>query len=83
VVAGAIEKAAAARALAEKSVMHGHPASVAVFLTDGHTRFTYPDGKVEDIKTQAGQVMHFDAFEHDPENLGSKPFEVIAVELKG
>jgi hypothetical protein len=44
----------------EKSVMHGHPASIAVFLNEGHTRFTYPGGKVEDIKTQAGQVLHFD-----------------------
>ena len=51
----------------EKSVMHIHPASVAVFLTEGHTRFTYPGGKVEDIKTQAGQVLHFNAFEHSPE----------------
>jgi quercetin dioxygenase-like cupin family protein len=29
----------------EKSVMHGHPASVVVFLNDSQGRFTYPDGK--------------------------------------
>src|SRR5450631_3067345 len=34
----------------EKSVMHGHPAMVGVFLTDGKVRFAYPNGKVEDIK---------------------------------
>ena len=67
----------------EKSKMHGHPASVAVFLTDAQGRFTYPDGKVEDITAKAGQVVYFDAFVHEPENLGDKPFEVIAVELKG
>jgi len=67
----------------EKSVMHGHPALVGVFLTDCKTRFTYPDGKKEDITAKAGQVMHLDAFEHDAENLSQKPFEVIAVELKG
>ena len=33
----------------EKSVMHGHPASVAVFLSDARFRFTFPDGKVEDF----------------------------------
>jgi hypothetical protein len=65
-----------------KSVMHGHPALIGVFLTDGNIRFTYPDGRKEDIKATAGQVLHFDAFEHDPENLSDKPFEVIAVELK-
>jgi len=66
----------------EKSKMHGHPALVGVFLTDAHFRFTYPDGKSEDITGKAGQVVYFDAFEHDPENLSDRPFEVIAVELK-
>jgi hypothetical protein len=67
----------------EKSVMHGHPATVAVFLGDASFRFTFPDGKVEDGTVTAGQVMYFDALGHLPENTGDKPFEVIAVELKG
>jgi len=33
----------------EKSVMHEHPASVAVFMSDGHTKFTLPDGTSQDI----------------------------------
>ena len=32
----------------EKSVMHGHPATVAVFLREGRARFTFPDGKSEE-----------------------------------
>jgi hypothetical protein len=32
----------------EKSVMHGHPASLAVSLTDAHGTCTLPDGKTED-----------------------------------
>jgi quercetin dioxygenase-like cupin family protein len=67
----------------EKSKMHGHPASVTVFLNDCEARFTYPDGKTENIKAKAGQVVFFPAFEHEPENLGDKPFEVIGIELKG
>ena len=67
----------------EKSVMHSHPESVAVFLTDAHSKFTYPDGKSEDIKAKAGSVQHMDAFTHLPENTSKKPFEVIQVELKG
>jgi hypothetical protein len=66
----------------EKSVMHGHPALVGVFLTDGHCRFTYPDGKTEDIGAKVGQVMAFDALVHLPENLSDQPLELIAVELK-
>jgi hypothetical protein len=53
-----------------------------VFLTDTNHKFTYPDGRTEDIKANAGTVQHMDAFTHLPENLSKTPFEVIAVELK-
>jgi len=66
----------------EKSVMHSHPESVAVFLTDAHAKFTYPDGKNENIAAKAGSVLHMDAFTHLPENTSKKAFEVIQVELK-
>ncbi len=66
----------------EKSAMHSHPALIAVFVTDGHSRFTYPDGKTEDVKAKAGQVVYFPALDHLPENLSDQPFEVIGIELK-
>ncbi len=66
----------------EKSVMHGHPAGVGIFLTESTGRFTYPDGTTEDIVGTPGQVVLFDAVEHLPENLGDQPLEVIFVELK-
>lgn len=66
----------------EKSVMHGHPAVVATFLTPGLTRFTFPDGRTETAKSPAGAVQYFDATEHLPENIGSEPLEVVLVELK-
>jgi quercetin dioxygenase-like cupin family protein len=66
----------------EKSVMHGHPALVGVMLTDGHIRMTYPDGRTEEITAKAGQVLHFPATEHLPENLGDRVFEAILIELK-
>jgi len=66
----------------EKSVMHGHPGSVAVFLTDGNVKFTYPDGKTEDMQVKAGESRWTKAGKHLPENLGDKPFDVILVELK-
>ena len=66
----------------EKSVMHSHPESLAVFLTDAHHKFTYPDGRAEDINAKARTVQHMDAFTHLPENLSKTPFEVIVVELK-
>lgn len=66
----------------EKSVMHGHPKSVVVFLTDAKGRFNYPDGKSEDLLVKAGQVMYTDPTEHLPENTGEQPFEVLQIELK-
>src|ERR1700676_1834355 len=65
----------------EKSAMHGHPALVAVMLTDCNIRFTYPDGKTKEITAKAGQVVNFPALEHLPENLSDRPFEAVAVEL--
>ncbi len=67
----------------EKSVMHSHPASVAVFLTDGHVKFTLPDGKTKDASVKAGSVQWEAGGAHLPENVGDKPFELILVELKG
>jgi quercetin dioxygenase-like cupin family protein len=66
----------------EKSKMHGHPASVAVFLTDGECRFTYPDGTSEVHHLKAGQTMTMPAMDHLPENIGTTPFDVILIELK-
>ncbi len=67
----------------EKSVMHSHPATVAVFLTDGQAKFTFPDGKTQNVPVKAGDVQYEAASAHLPENTGDKPFDVIVVELKG
>jgi len=67
----------------EKSVMHSHPNSVAVFLTDGTSHFTFPDGKTTDMKVKAGEAVYVPALTHLPEDPGDKPFELILVELKG
>jgi quercetin dioxygenase-like cupin family protein len=41
----------------EKSVMHAHPASVAVFLSDGSVKFTLPDGKTISGDVKAGMAQ--------------------------
>jgi len=67
----------------EKSVMHSHPDLVAVFLTDGKVKFSYPDGKTEERTVKAGDAMFTPATVHLPENIGDKAFDVILVEFKG
>lgn len=66
----------------EKSVMHSHPEGVAVFLTDGNSKFTYPDGTTQDIEVKAGQVIWSPESTHQPENTSDTPFEVIQIEMK-
>jgi quercetin dioxygenase-like cupin family protein len=66
----------------EKSVMHYHPGSVAVYLNDGNARMTTPDGKSVDTAIKAGAASWAPAGSHLPQNVGDKSFEVIVVELK-
>jgi hypothetical protein len=59
-----------------------HPASVAVFLTENHGRFTFPDGKTEERSWKAGQSMVMPPENDLPENLNDKPLELVLIELK-
>ena len=67
----------------EKSTMHSHPNTVAMFLTDAKGRFTFADGKTQDFNTKHGDVIWNAATVHLPENTGDKAFDVVLVELKG
>ena len=66
----------------EKSVMHAHPDSVAVFLDDQTAKFTYPDGKSEEAPAKGGTAKFTPAGSHLPENIGKGFLDVVLVELK-
>jgi quercetin dioxygenase-like cupin family protein len=66
----------------EKSVLHEHPNSIAVFLTDGLVKFTLADGKSQEVTVKAGQSQWSPAGKHLPENMSDKPFEVVLIEMK-
>jgi quercetin dioxygenase-like cupin family protein len=66
----------------EKSVMHDHPASVVVYITDANVKFALPGGKTEESHRKAGDTTWSPAGKHLPENLSDKPLEGILVELK-
>src|SRR5258708_12271111 len=51
----------------EKSVMHSHPATVAVFLTDGNGQFGYPAGQKEDFTAKAVHAQYAPAPTHLPQ----------------
>ena len=66
----------------EKSVMHNHPETLAIFLTDQKATFTTPDGKTAEMDAKAGEVKNLPAGAHLPQNIGDKPMELILVEFK-
>jgi len=67
----------------DKSVMHGRPNSVAVFLSDAYFKFTLLDGKTDEPKSKAGQIHVAGRWRTVcPRNLSGKTFEAILVELK-
>ncbi len=67
----------------EKSIMHSHPATVAVFLTDAKGQFSFPDGKTTPFTVKAGGTQYDAATTHLPENTSDAGMDVIVVELKG
>ena len=66
----------------EKSVMHSHPNSVAIFLNDSTALFITPDGKKDTMSFKAGQAQFTPAGTHLPENTGEKGMDLVLVELK-
>ena len=67
----------------ESSVMHEHPAHVAIGLTDGSWSMKLPNGETMEISTPAGDAVWAPAGPHLPTNMGDKAAQVIIVELKG
>ena len=67
----------------EKSVMHEHPGSVVVFLTNSNVQFTLPDGSKVKGGGKAGDVQFSDAGKHLPQNMGAAAMQGVLVELKG
>lgn len=66
----------------EESVMHEHPNSVAVFLTDAKTEMKLGDGTtIADIR-KSGEATWTPAGKHLPKDIGVNRSELILVELK-
>lgn len=66
----------------EESVMHYHPESVAVFVTDIEGQMTMPDGSTAQFADSAGKAVFNPAGEHLPKNTSDLAWEVVEIELK-
>jgi len=65
----------------EKSVWHSHAQYIAIFLTEAHIEFTCPDGQTKIRDLPPGAVNWFERTVHQLKNAGTKPFEVVLIEL--
>ena len=66
----------------EASALHGHPAGLAVFLTNTHFKFSFPDETTEERWGNAGQTSWVAAEVHVAENVSDTPAEIVLIELK-
>lgn len=66
----------------EESVMHYHPDSVAVFLTDHLVEMTMPDGSTDEISAKAGDAIFIPGGQHLPKNISDSAWELVLIELK-
>jgi beta-alanine degradation protein BauB len=65
-----------------KSEMHSHPRSVAICLNDQRLKFTFPNGKSEDVDLKRGQAIWLDELSHSVQNTGREDVNAVVVELK-
>jgi quercetin dioxygenase-like cupin family protein len=65
-----------------KSVMHTHPKHVAIALSAGKFRFTFPDGTTQEAELRPGEALIAPAGDHLPESLSDEPFDAVIVEVK-
>ena len=66
----------------DESVMHYHPDSVAIMVTDQLVQMTMPDGSTEEVTLGTGDVLFMDEGQHLPKNISDAAWELVLVELK-
>lgn len=67
----------------QKEPMHSHPAGIVYMLTDARLRVTtFPNGKVTEHDSHAGDLIWRDAVTHASENIGTSEARAIAIELR-
>ena len=66
----------------EKSLLHDHPAGIAVNITGGHLKFTDQKGNTQEIHALRGEARWFPALKHTVENLSAEPYEGVYIAVK-
>ncbi len=66
----------------QKVPQHSHPGYLFYALSPFKVKFTYPDGKTEQVEGKPGDLAWRDAETHAAENVGSAELHILNIELK-
>ncbi len=66
----------------QKVEMHSHPSVSAYSFSDANNKWTFPDGRTQDMDLKAGQVIWSPPFSHAVENTGTTETHLLVTELK-
>jgi quercetin dioxygenase-like cupin family protein len=66
----------------KRSPMHSHPNYLGYAVTSCRARFTYPDGKSEEVAFKTGDTVWREAEAHQVDNMGNSDCHVLNIELK-
>ena len=66
----------------EESSLHAHMGGVVVVLSAGHLRFTYENGKTQEVFAKPGEPRWFPPFKHKVENLGETSYTAVYIGIK-
>ena len=66
----------------EKTVMHWHPANTVYALSAAKVKFTFPDGKSQEVEIKPGEPIWQEGGSHAAENMGTNELHAVIVELK-
>ena len=66
----------------DKEPMHSHRVNLVYTIQGGKLRYTFPDGKTQDVEIKTGEYQWRPAIKHAVENIGTTEVKAVIVELK-
>ena len=66
----------------DKEPMHSHRVNMVYVVQGGKLRYTFPDGKTQDVEIKTGDYQWRPAIKHAVENTGTTEIKAVIVELK-
>jgi beta-alanine degradation protein BauB len=66
----------------DKEPMHSHRINLVYIVQGGKLRYTFADGKTQEVENKTGDYLWRPAIKHAVENIGTTEVKAVIVELK-